>query len=126
MLQNKLLKLLLWKDRMMPTNKLHNETKILQVNDVYNLSIATFVHKCRKNDTLQIFKDHFTDRGAVHNRNTRNRHLLQIPRFKRGIAFSSTRSKGVDIWNKLQISVTKQSYNSFRKTSYNNYIKLYN
>ena len=44
-LQNKLLKILTFKNYRYSTNQLHNEFGILKVNDIINQEILTFVHE---------------------------------------------------------------------------------
>ena len=42
-IQNKLMKIMLWKNCLTPTNALHKETNILQEKDLYSWYIALYV-----------------------------------------------------------------------------------
>ena len=49
-LQNKLLKLLLWLHLLTSTNSLHNNMKISEIKDVYDLSLCVFINRNLQGD----------------------------------------------------------------------------
>merc|ERR1711888_314253 len=80
-LQNQLLKVLTGKPYRYFTNKLHNELKLLKIEDLYKQAILTFVHKFQNNKLPIVFDSYFTSFSEIHNINTRNRNTnFIVPR----------------------------------------------
>ena len=61
-IRNKFMKIILWKDRLTPTNALHKEIDILQVKDLYSWYIALFVRDYLYKDKTEIFHKYY-DQG---------------------------------------------------------------
>ena len=95
------MKIILWKDRLTPTNALHTDINILQVKDLYSWYIALFVRDCLYKDKIEIFHKYYDSRNSVHSHETRNRKQLIEPRYRTDIGFTTVKSKGSKIWNKL-------------------------
>ena len=77
-LQNKLLKVLTKKNYRYSTNKLHNELKILKVEDLVDQEILTFVFNFKNNKLPHIFSSYFkfrSDQQQIQTRNIAN-HLI--------------------------------------------------
>ena len=58
-LQNKLMKVLLNKNYMFPTNQLHTDLNILKIIDIFNLEILIFVFSQFNNLLPEIFDDYY-------------------------------------------------------------------
>merc|ERR1712105_496115 len=79
-LQNKLLRVLAKKHYMYSTNKLHNELKILKVEDLVIQEILTFVSNFKNNKLPKIFQNYFKWRQVNQQMQTRNieNHMLTL------------------------------------------------
>ena len=106
-IQNKLMKIILWKDLLTPTNTLHKDINILQVKDLYSWYIALFVRDCLYKDKIEIFHKYYDSRNSVHSHATRNRKQFIEPRYRTDIGFTTVKSKGSKIWNKLPEEIKK-------------------
>ena len=62
-IQNKLLKVLMKKNYMYATNKLHNELKILKVEDLMDQEILTFVSNFKNKTLPKIYDSYFQFRS---------------------------------------------------------------
>ena len=117
-LQNQLLKVLTEKPYRYRTNKLHNELKILKVEDLYKQEILTFVHNFQNNKLPPVFDSYFTRFSNIHNINTRNRNtnfILPIVSSTRGS--TSISFEGAVLWNNLDnLSKEIKSGKSFRRS----------
>ena len=118
-IQNKLMKIILWKDRLTPTNALHKDINILQVKDMYSWYIALFVRDCLYKDKIEIFHKYYESRNSVHSHETRNRKQLIEPRYRTDIGFTTVKSKGSKIWNKLPAEIKKLNI----RTTYKNKLR---
>ena len=117
-IQNKLMKIILWKDRLTPTNALHKDN-ILQVKHLYSWYIALFVRDCLYKDKIEIFHKYYDSRNLVHSHETRNRKQLIEPRYRTDIGFTTVKSKGSKIWNKLPEEIKKLNI----RTTYKNKLR---
>ena len=125
-IQNKLLKLLLNKNRLTPTNTIHKENNLLKVNDIHNLYTSLFVRDSIYKETLPLFWDYFPSRINIHNHNTRTRHFLQIPRTRTKLATTSVKYKGATIWNTIKDTAKlSKTRNSFKRHLTNDLLNTY-
>ena len=115
-LQNRLLRVLAKKNYMYSTNKLHNELKILKVEDLVIQEILTFVSNFKNNRLPNVFQNYFKWRQArqhIQTRNIENHMLTLAPRLNYGSR--TVKSKGPKLWNQLPTSLsTLTSTKSFR------------
>ena len=118
-IQNKLMKIILWKDRLTPTNALHKDINILQVKDMYSWYIALFVRDCLYKDKIEIFHKYYESRNSVHSHETRNRKQVIEPTYRTDIGFTTVKSKGSKIWNKLPEEIKKLNI----RTTYKNKLR---
>ena len=83
-LQNRILKILYFKDRRYPTNALHKELNFLKINDLYELKILKLMHSIYHNDkhVPEVFKNYFHANERRHNYATRNSKNYEIPKRK--------------------------------------------
>ena len=100
-MQNKLMKILLRYNRRHSTNDLHNEMKILKVEDIYHRSLLTFVYKCIIEEPIDPFKHYFNLRTSIHNYNTRGQSDIHCRRTNTMIGQTTVRYKGATLWNRL-------------------------
>ena len=73
-LQNRILRILYFKDRRYPTNVLHIELNFLKINDLYELKILKLMHCIYHNDKIvpEVFKNYFHTNERRHNYATRH------------------------------------------------------
>ena len=98
-MQNKLLKVLLNKNRRYSTNALHSYVNILNVDDICNSALLNFVYDCIAEDPIDSFTDFFALRQNFHPYNTRQHHDIQQRRPNTQYGKSTTHYKGSDLWN---------------------------
>ena len=92
---------------MYPTNKLHNELKILKVKDLVIQEILTFVSNFKNNKLPNVFQNYFKWRQAnqhIQTRNIANHMLTLAPQLNYGAR--TVRSKGPKLWNQLPPSLS--------------------
>ena len=117
-LQNQLLKVLTDKPYRYRTNKLHNELKLLKVDDLYKQEILTFVHNFQNNKLPSVFEHYFTSFSDIHDIGTRYRDTnFILPRVSSNLGSTSISFEGAVLWNDLD-NVNKEikSVKSFRKS----------
>ena len=105
-LQNKLLRLLMRKDRMYSSNQLHKDLNILNITDIFKTTVLSFVHNCIKGNPIPVFQNYYQDREGVHQHYTRNRQQLQTDRFRTNMGKSTTHYNGAILWNNLGNDLT--------------------
>ena len=99
-LQNKLLQVLLEKERRTPTNELHNTLDILQVNDIFLQEISTFVCNYFQGNLPEGFSEYFLIMD--HNYGTRgNSNSLVTPLCSTELGQKTEKFLGSKTWNKL-------------------------
>ena len=115
-LQNKLLKVLIKKPYLYPTNDLHNDLKILKVEDLVDLEILTFVFNFKNKRLPDIFNNHFKFRNEhqqIQTRNIENHIVTPITRTNYGER--TVRVKGSLLWNQLPTNLhTLSNTKNFR------------
>ena len=117
-LQNQLLKVLTDKPYRYRTNKLHNELKLLKVEDLYKQEILIFVHNFQNNKLPSVFDHYFTSFSNIHNINTRCRNTnFILPRVSSNLGSTSISFEGAVLWNNLEnLNKEIKSVKSFRKS----------
>ena len=97
----------------------HALLEILELNNIYKLRIALFVHKIQndKKGIPAIFSDALTPASEIHSHNTRyawsqNFYRISTRTTYRQSTFQFAASK---IWESVPISLKKLPYNSFKK-----------
>ena len=116
-MQSKILKSLYNKDWYSPTNSLHKDLHLLQVKDIFNLSIAKLVYKQINGYLPTIFNDYFTTNREIHGIITRNADKLHTKRLRTNYGKSTLSVKGTNLYNSLPQSITNSfSLNIFTKS----------
>ena len=99
-LQNQLLKVLSHKNYRYSTEQLHNEFKLMTVENITKHETLTFVHKFIYNCLPPVFKEYFKPLNHIHD--TRNREqTLEIRAHSTVIAANSIQIMGAKLWNSL-------------------------
>ena len=104
-LQNGLLKVLTKKKHRYSTNRLHNELDILQINDMINQEITTFVHGYINNKLPSVFKNYFNHRQSIESYISNERKIRFLtPTHRSSIGANTIYVKGGQLWNSLTFS----------------------
>ena len=78
-LQNRILRILLFKDYRFSTNALHKETNFLRLTDFYEFKILKFMRHVHDNDKLPtVFQNYFLTNENLYEYDTRQRKHYQI------------------------------------------------
>ena len=106
---NKLLKLLLLKDRRFHTCTLYKETNLLQLKDLTKYVASKIVHMSvyPEAKTPTQLRNHFIVNSCLHKKNVRDKLLIKVPVAKNAIGESSVRWYGASYWNKIDLSIRK-------------------
>ena len=119
-IQNRLLKVLTSKPYRYSTDTLHNDLKILKVQEIFTQEILSFMHKFRDGKLPDIFKDYFKTFADVHTINTRDNNMrYQLPLASNKFGENTIKFRGPQIWNLLDIDIKeteklKQFRNKFK------------
>ena len=102
---NKLLKILMQKDRNYSTNQLFKENKLLKIEDMHQFVILQLVHKSLygNDNTPETTKSYF--HRISHRYDVRHNLLVNIPRVKSAIGSTGTYWFGAKIWNSLPYDI---------------------
>ena len=85
------------------TGPLFEQLNLLQVQQIYNLSCARFIHHCYNKKSYEVFKDKLITNSSIHNYNTRSKDLLRRQYERLNQFTNSFLNNGIDIWNSLPI-----------------------
>ena len=102
-LQNRILKIIHYKDRKYPTNLLHKESKILKLTDLYKSKILKIMHgKHFKNENRpKVFKDYLKTNEDSHKYETRHKSDYKIYKSNKKWGDSMLKSVAARLWNDL-------------------------
>ena len=122
-LQNKLLKVILEKDRRTPTNELHKTLDILQVKDIFLQEISTFVCNYFQGNLPEGFSEYFITMN--HPQGTRgNLKRLVPPLCRTDLGQKTVKFLGSKTWNDLSPELKAISNpKAFKKAFKNKKIK---
>ena len=121
---NKLLKLLLMKDRRFPTNKLYKDCNLLQIKDLKNFVACKLIHRSVYPDyyTPAQLVNHFTLNINVHDRNIRDKLLIRLPFTRSALGQTSVSWFGAHYWNKINMGLRSINDIKLFKKALKNYI----
>ena len=127
-LQNRILKIIHFKDRKYPTNHLHKELNIVKVHDLYRIKILKIMHQVHFNiETLpEVFKNYFKTNENSHKYETRQKSDYKIVRSNKKWRNCTIQNVGARMWNNLPPafkSISKQK--NFSKKLKENIISTY-
>ena len=118
--QNRALKILYNKDWFTPTNELHKSLKLLQIKDIFKISILKFVHRNLNCKLPNIFDNFFSHRISIHQRNTRHAKRLNIIKTKSNAGKKTIKFKGAIFYNELPYDLINcNSLKTFNKKAKN-------
>ena len=117
-LQNKIVKSMLFKpidSRIWP---LLAETSIICVNDVFKLEIAKHVHKFHANSLPEVFHDQYSLVSSIHNYRTRLRvnQNLTVSWTVKDIGKHTSTIIGANVWNSIPITTRKLCLDNFKRS----------
>ena len=127
-LQNRILRILYFKDRKYPTNALHKELNFPQINDLYELKILKFMHNIYHHDKSvpDVFQNYFRLNESRHNYETRQSKHYEIPKTRRKRGEKMLLNKGARLWNDLPINLKNITHvKAFTKHVKQNIINKY-
>ena len=107
---NKLLRILMLKDRMYPTNTLYKECKMLKLDDLRKFLAAKFVHRSVYPDqyTPDQLKYYFMLNISVHNRVLRDNLLIRVPLVRSALGQTCIHWYGGSFWNSLDVEIRSE------------------
>ena len=125
--QNSLIKYLTKKEFLYPTNLIHQENKILKINDVYEQKLILFAYDCLNKKTIPLFHEYFQFNTPNHEYPTTQINLLKVPQTNKTIGETAIRCKAAAIWNKKNIpkDYLKLSKNTVKKRIFHNFLTTY-
>ena len=125
-LQNKLVKVLLNRSYRFSTNTLHNDMKILKVDDLYKTEVLSFVYSFINNKLPSVFNNYFKTLRECHAVNTRHsQYMLWDPMIKTKIGRGSIKQKGVQLWNGIDNNLKECSNIKLFRNAFKNIILEY-
>ena len=108
----KLIKLQKWVIRTISNSHFREHTpplfakyNVLNVEDMYNLELGTFMFKYATNELPISFKNYFTKRSDIHNYKTRHASDLNMTKNMKAFSDHSIRTTGPIFWNSLHKSI---------------------
>ena len=110
-IQNKLLKMVLKLDRLMPTNDLHKNIKILKIDDIHKCNTLGLVNEMVSDRCPAIFRNYFEIKQDSYDLRTRDQ--LTIPLTRLILGQHAVRVIGASLWNKIDKSLLNYR---FKKT----------
>ena len=115
-LQNKLMKVLLRKNYMYPTNQLHNDLNILKITDIFKQEILIFVFSQYHKLLPEIFNNYYVTFSNIHHIATRGSSTkFIIPKHYSNMGAWTVKIYGASLWNELPIHIKECStVKSFR------------
>ena len=115
-LQNKVVKAMLFKPIDTRIQPLLAQINILRIKDVFNIEIAKHVHKFQTNSLPNVFKEQYTNISNTHNTQTRSstRNDLVIHRTKKDIGKRSSSVLGATVWNSIPSAIRTLKFNKYK------------
>lgn len=128
-LQNKVLRLMnktTWKDHT-ENNVLYQKFELLKVDDIYRLELGKFMYLYQTKALPKVFETYFLDLTQAHNHNTRakSNNNYFLPSIKTNSGKNSIRFHGVQLWNKLPVTLKHYSFHCFKKAYAEMLLKQY-
>ena len=99
--QNRILKILQYKNTHASTNAIHRDFGMLKISDQYELKILKLMHLYTYNKVKlpDVFQDLFQSRSSLHNYATRHNDNYDIPKMKNRHGDRAICVKGPRLWN---------------------------
>ena len=102
-LQNRILKIIHFKDRKYPTNRLHKELNIVKVHDLFRIKILKIMHQVHfsKERLPEVFKNYFKTNENSHKYETRQKSDYKIFKSNKKWRNCTVQNVGARMWNNL-------------------------
>ena len=118
-LQNRILRILHFKDNRYSTNAIHKESNILKLTDLYEFKIIKFMHNVHYNNAKlpSVFREYYKTNENNHKYITRQSKDYKLFRVNKTWGDKMIRNKGARLWNELPtlIKCTSNSYTFAKK-----------
>ena len=109
------------------TKTLFKSVNILQLNDIFQLELAKFMHRASSDDLPQNLNHMFTCISSVHRYPTSSsrKRVFVKPLTNKAIYRNWISSTGISLWEKIDPALKKMSYLSFKKAYRSHIIDCY-
>ena len=109
------------------TKTLFKSINILQLNDIFQLELAKFMHRASSDDLPQNLNHMFTRISSVHRYPTSSsrKRVFVKPLTNKAIYRNWISSTGISLWEKIDPALKKMSYLSFKKAYRSHIIDCY-
>ena len=125
--QKKSLRIINGRNYNTPTNPLFHKMKILKIQEIYELQLATFMYKYSTYNLPTQLQQLFILNRQLHNYNTRNRNNPIVPMHKTDMGKRSIAHMGPLIWNAVPNNIKlSNTCKSFKSKLKNNLLERYN
>ena len=125
-LQNKLLKVVTFKNYRYSTNQLHNDFDILKIDDIIDQEILVFVHGYINDKLPSVFDNYFSHRFPIEDYiNSERKIRFIIPRHNSNMGADAINVKGAQLWNNLKIDIKPTVSNKVFKKAFKDSILIY-
>ena len=104
-MQNKLLKLLLRKYRMTPTDEIHENMNLLKVSDIYECNVLTFVNDIMMKRCPDSMQQYYPKRRNIYDVRVKNQ--LIVPQVRMSVGDRAVRVAGATLWNNMHKDMTQ-------------------
>ena len=116
LIQKKLIRIITCSPFRAHTGPLYFANKILNVYDINDYIIGSFMYECLYGTIPEIFRNYFQRNADVHDHNLRNANDLYVPYGRLDIRKFSIKIAGANLWNSLPSFVkNSQSIHIFKK-----------
>ena len=101
MIQKRAIRLICYKGKYAPTNKIFKELTILNISSIYKFKVGQFMFKFHHQLVPSLFYDFFIFNRHVHEYGTRQQNMIHIPKIKSNISKRCISYSGCIIWNHI-------------------------
>ena len=123
-LNNKILRILQFKDKKSHVSELYINFNTLQINSLCDMQLLSLVNKFYHHKDLlpTIYKDYFTSNSSVHTHNTRLKEGLHVERYRTNYGQKTIKYRGPKLWNSLPQSLKEPCSTKLFKINYKKFI----
>ena len=116
LIQKKLVRIMTCSPFRAHTEPLYFANKVLNIYDINDYIIGTFMYECLHGNIPDIFRNYFQRNADVHDHNLRNVNDLYVPYGRLDIRKFSVKIAGPNLWNSLPSSVkNSETVHIFKK-----------
>ena len=122
LIQKKLIRIITCSPFRAHTGPLYFANKILNVYDINDYIIGSFMYECLYGTIPEIFRNYFQRNADVHDHNLRNVNDLYVPYGRLDIRKFSIKIAGANLWNSLPSFVKNSQSNHIFKKNMRHYL----